>query len=92
MDQLTEVPMDQIIQLVGAFLILAGFVLAQFRVWSTDSWAYLWANLFGAAILTWVGWVGSQWGFFLLEGVWTLVTAWSIVAKLRGTDASSSPA
>jgi hypothetical protein len=84
--------MDQIIQIVGALLILSGFVLAQMRVWRTDAWGYLWVNLVGAAILAWVGFVDGLWGFFLLEGVWTLVTAWSILGKLRGTDASTSGA
>ena len=84
--------MDQIIQIVGALSVLLGFVLAQHRVWSTDAWGYLWVNLFGAGILAWVAFVDAQWGFFLLEGVWTLVTAWSIVSKLRGTDAPPSAA
>jgi hypothetical protein len=84
--------MDQIIQIAGALLILSGFVLAQMRTWSTDAWGYLWVNLVGAAILAWVGFVDGQWGFFLLEGVWTLVTAWSILRKLRRSGASSSPA
>lgn len=78
--------MDQIIQVAGALLVLLGFVLAQRGVWSPDDWGYLWVNLFGAATLTWVGWVGEQWGFFLLEGVWTIVTAWSIAGKARGAD------
>ena len=84
--------MDQIIQVAGALLILAGFVLAQMRVWATDDWGYLAVNLVGAAILAWLAFVDEQGGFFLLEGVWTLVTAWSIVSKLRGTDAPPSAA
>lgn len=84
--------MDQLIQIAGALLILAGFVLAQAKVWSTDAWPYLWANVVGAAILAWVAFVDRQWGFFLLEGVWTLVTAWSIAGKLRGRDAASPAA
>jgi hypothetical protein len=82
--------MDQVIQIVGALLILAGYVLAQLRVWTTDSWAYLVVNLVGAAVLdvlAVLAGLDGQWGFLLLEGVWTLVTAWSIVVKLRGTDA-----
>jgi hypothetical protein len=79
--------MDQVIQIIGALLILAGFVLAQWKVWTTDSWAYLAVNLVGAAILAVLAGIDGQWGFLLLEGVWTLVTAWSIVGKLRGTDA-----
>jgi hypothetical protein len=84
--------MDQVIQIAGAILILAGFVLAQLRVWSTDAWPYLWVNLVGAGILAWVAFADRQWGFLLLEGVWTLVTASSIVAKLRGSDAASPAA
>ncbi len=84
--------MDQIIQVAGALLILAGFVLAQLRVWDTNAWGYLWVNLVGAGILAWVAFIDSQWGFFLLEGVWTLVTAWSIVSQLRGSDAPPSEA
>jgi hypothetical protein len=84
--------MDQIIQIVGALLILSGFVLAQMRVWTTDAWGYLWVNLVGAAILAWVGFVDGQWGFFLLEGVWTLVTAWSILTKLRRPETPPSAA
>ena len=81
--------MDQVIQIIGALLVLGGFVLAQWRVWTTESWPYLAVNLFGAAILAVLAWLDGQWGFLLLEGVWTLVTAWSIVAKLRGTGAAA---
>jgi hypothetical protein len=81
--------MDQVIQIVGALLILVGFVLAQWRVWTTDSWAYLSVNLVGAAILAVLAGLDGQWGFLLLEGVWTLVTAWSILGKLRGTGAAA---
>ena len=79
--------MDQVIQVIGALLILVGFMLAQWRVWTTDSWAYLAVNLVGAAILAVLAGLDRKWGFLLLEGVWTIVTAWSIVSKLRGTDA-----
>ena len=84
--------MDQIIQVGGALLILLGFVLAQMRVWTTDAWGYLAVNLVGAAILAWLAYLEGQMGFLLLEGVWTLVTAWSIVAKLRGSNAPPAAA
>ncbi len=80
--------MDQIIQVLGAMLILLGFVLAQRGVWTTDALPYLWVNLVGAAILAWVALTDHQWGFLLLEGVWTLVSGWSIVARLRGANAA----
>ncbi len=84
--------MDQLIQIIGALLILAGFVLAQIRVWTTDAWGYLAVNLVGAAILAWLAFIDEQWGFFLLEGVWTLVTAASVATKLRGSRAATPTA
>ncbi len=77
----------QVAQVVGALLILAAYVLAQFRVLDQHSWWYLWLNLVGAAALTVLAWHERQWGFLLLEGVWTLVTAWSIYGRLRPTGA-----
>ncbi|HEX2293070.1 MAG TPA: hypothetical protein VHH55_07140 [Gaiellaceae bacterium] len=73
----------QVVQVVGALLILIAFVLAQLRVLDPHSWWYLWLNLVGAGVLTVLAWHERQWGFFLLEGVWTLVTAWSLYGRLR---------
>jgi hypothetical protein len=47
------------------------------------SYWYLWLNLVGAGALTVLAWHERQWGFLLLEGVWTLVTAWSLYGRLR---------
>lgn len=82
--------MDQVIQVVGALLILAGFVLAQFRVLRVESMLYLVLNFLGSAILAWLAWDDRQWGFLLLEFVWALVSAWGIIALLRGRDVSSA--
>jgi hypothetical protein len=78
--------LDQVIQVVGALLILAGFVLAQFHVLRVESMTYLVLNFFGSAILAWLAWVDRQWGFLLLEFVWALVSAWGIVQLLRGKE------
>jgi hypothetical protein len=75
--------MGQTIQVLGALLILAAYVLAQFRVVDQDSRAYLWPNLVGATVLAADAWLGRQWGFFLLEGVWALVSLWSLVKRRR---------
>jgi hypothetical protein len=42
----------QLAQIVGALLILAAYVLAQFGVLDQRSYWYLWLNLVGAAALT----------------------------------------
>ena len=82
--------MDQVIQVVGALLILAGFVLAHFRVLRVESMTYLVLNFLGSAILAWLAWVDRQWGFLLLEFVWAIVSAWGIVQTLRGRDVPST--
>ena len=71
--------MDQIVQIVGALLILAGFSAAQFGKLDVESKTYLWLNLVGSLILAYLAWHDRQWGFLLLEGVWAIVSAYSLV-------------
>ena len=75
--------MDQVVQVVGALLILAAYAAAQFHYLDQDSRSYLVLNLVGSAILAVLAWHEEQWGFLLLEGVWALVSAWSIVRQFR---------
>ena len=72
---------EQILQLVGAILVLAGFTLAQVRVLDPQSLTYLVLNAVGAAILATLALIGEQWGFLLLEGVWTIVSVAGLVAR-----------
>ena len=76
--------MEQVVQIVGALLILAGFAGLQLGKISAVSRTYLWLNLVGAIILAVLAFVEEQWGFLLLEGVWSLVSAWSLIQVLRG--------
>lgn len=76
--------MDQLIQIVGALLILAAFAAVQFERMRPDSRLYLALNLVGSAILAVLAWHESQWGFLLLESVWALVSAWGLWAALSG--------
>jgi hypothetical protein len=77
---------DQVLQVIGALLILAAYVAAQFRVLNQETYAYLVLNLVGSAVLAWLAWVDRQWGFLLLEAVWALVSLWSIIQRARGTS------
>ena len=76
--------MEQVVQIIGALMILAGFAGLQLGRISAVSLTYLWLNLIGAIILAVLAFVEEQWGFLLLEGVWSLVSAWSLVQVLQG--------
>lgn len=76
--------MDQVIQVVGALLILAGFAGQLMGRISAVSRTYLVLNLVGSIILAVLAFYEEQWGFLLLETVWAIVSAWSLVQVLRG--------
>jgi len=74
--------MDQVIQLVGAVLILTAFVRSQQGHMATDSTRYLALNTAGAAILAIVALVHGDLGFLLLEGTWTFVSATGLLREI----------
>lgn len=76
--------MGQLIQIVGSILVLAGFALAQWGLLDQKSPRYLVLNTIGSAILAVNAVFEAQWGFLLLEGVWAIVSAISLVAVLNG--------
>ena len=78
---------EQIVQLVGAILILVAFAASQFGAMAPHNRGYLVLNLVGSAILAVLAFVERQYGFLLLEGVWALVSAWSLTQVLRGQPA-----
>lgn len=82
--------MEQVVQILGALLILAAFVLSQRRLLDPESLPYLVPNLVGSAALAVDAYVGSQWGFVLLEGVWALVSAVGVVGRLSGRGLAGS--
>ena len=74
----------QLVQVVGALLILAGFAAAQFGWLSIASATYLVLNFAGSAILTVLAAIDFQLGFLLLEFVWAVVSLWALVQLVRG--------
>jgi len=75
---------EQAIQVSGALLILAAYVAGQLGWLRPEAVSYLALNLAGATILAVDAWWGRQWGFFLLESVWAVVSLVGLVATLRG--------
>jgi hypothetical protein len=75
----------QFIQVGGALLILAAFIAAQSGYLNPHARSYLALNLAGSTTLTYDALHGQEWGFFILELVWAIVSAWGLV---RGTSAA----
>jgi hypothetical protein len=75
--------MDQLIQIIGALLILVAFGAVQFDRMRPDSRLYLALNLAGSIVLAVLAVSASQWGFVLLESVWAIVSAWGLINALR---------
>jgi hypothetical protein len=72
-----------VLELGGAVSILAAFTLGQLRVLDQHSLVYLVLNLVGSAVLAVIAFAEERWGFLLLEGVWSIVSAVSLVGVLR---------
>jgi hypothetical protein len=82
--------MYDVVQIAGSLVILAAFVAALGGRIRQSSYAYLAANAIGSAVLTGTAVIGREWGFILLEGVWALVSAFSIVRKAFGRTVAAS--
>jgi hypothetical protein len=72
---------EQLVQIVGALCVLAAFTLAQIGRIDHQSRSYLIFNLVGSVILAVDAVTGRQFGFLLLEGVWALVSAASLIRR-----------
>ena len=73
--------MAQAVQLVGAFLILIAYALAQLGRLAPRGAPFLLLNLAGALVLAGSAWHEEQWGFLVLEGAWALVSAVGLVGR-----------
>jgi hypothetical protein len=80
--------MGQVVQIVGALLIVgADLAYTQGRL-RLDSVQFLGLNMVGAAILTVIAFIDELYGFLLLEFVWTWVSARGFRRALRARQAA----
>jgi len=78
----------QVISVLGALAVLAAYAANQFRWIGPSNLTYTLLNLIGAGVLSAVAILERQWGFLLLEGVWTLVSLLALVKQLSNHRAS----
>ena len=79
------------LQVAGALLILAAYLMAQLRDHVRNSASYLCLNLIGAGILAWLAGAGHLWGFLLLESVWSAVAGYALASKALRRRAPGRP-
>lgn len=80
--------MGQAVQLLGAMLIVGAYVAYSRGRLRLDSVQFLGLNMVGAAILTVIAAVDRLYGFLLLEGVWTWVSARGFRRALKAKRAT----
>jgi hypothetical protein len=80
--------LTQVISVLGALAVLAAYTANQFRWIGPSNLSYALLNLVGAGVLSAVAIVEQQWGFLLLEGVWTLVSLFALIKLLSNSRAA----
>lgn len=75
--------MIQIISIIGSLIILSAYGAGQAKMMNTSSLLYATLNLIGSGILAVIAVIESQWGFLLVEGVWSLISLISAINILR---------
>ncbi|MBN1530981.1 MAG: hypothetical protein JW895_18105 [Thermoleophilaceae bacterium] len=75
--------MTELLQVVGAVFILIAFAAIQRGALAPHQFAYLALNLAGGIVLTYVAVAEQDWGFLLLEVVWSIVSAWGLLGLAR---------
>jgi len=71
-------------------LILVAFAGLQRGTMKPNEPLYLGLNLVGALILTAAAIIDFDWGFLLLEVVWSIVSAWSLLQLARGREVGAT--
>ena len=73
--------LHQIISVVGAVLILAGYAALQRGLLDRDDRAFSVLNFVGSSLLAWIAIVDQRLGFIVLEVAWALLSVPGMVRR-----------
>lgn len=76
--------MLQVLEIIGALLIVAAFTLTQLGWLGATTRRSLWLNLVGSTILAAIALHRLEWGFLLLEGTWAIVSGFGLARRAFG--------
>ncbi|HUR80032.1 MAG TPA: hypothetical protein VM733_04665 [Thermoanaerobaculia bacterium] len=79
----------QLISITGAILVLTAYTAHQLRRLRFRTVTYQLLNLCGGAMLCWAAISTRQAGLILMEGAWTVVSAYGLVRVMRRRAVSS---
>jgi hypothetical protein len=75
---------SELIQIIGALLNMGAFALLHFEIAPSSALRYLIPNWVGSVLLVGSAYVDHQWGFFMLECAWVLVSGYAITQRIFG--------
>jgi hypothetical protein len=83
---------NDLLQIIGALLLVGAFAAAQIGWLRPRDLRYLLANLVGALILLGIATAAGQPGFMITNGFWTLISLWGLAQMARGAPSRSPTA
>ena len=73
----------QVISIAGALMVLTAYAAHQLRRMHSQTYVYQLLNLCGGALLCWAAFSTRQAGLILMEGAWTVISAYGVIRLLR---------
>lgn len=78
----------QAISIAGAIMVLTAYTAHQLRRMQAETYTYQLLNLAGGAMLVWAAITTGQAGLILMEGAWTVVSAYGLWRLVRRSVSS----
>ncbi len=82
--------MNDLLQIVGALLLVGAFAAAQIGWVRPHDLRYLLANLVGGAVLVVIAGAAGQPGFVITNGFWVLISLWGLAQVVRRAPGGGS--